>query len=152
MLSLRASVGLLVAFASALPACVSTMDPVAPAAPIAAAPVAPPSTPFTYVHPSPVLILEALDGAESARARAAFAPLPATVRGCQVGTGQILRLRLRAGEGKAHYSVEPSTSLDPQLRRCVLEALSTVDIEGISGDASPSARPSGFTAQIRLEW
>jgi hypothetical protein len=34
----------------------------------------------------------------------------------------------------------------------VLEGLSTVDIEGISGDASPSARPSGFTAQLKLEW
>lgn len=157
MLPLRASLGLLVVLAPALAGCSATTDPVAPAAP-----VAPPPPPVTsrpavpaapmYVHPVPVLTLEALEGAETARARAAFAPVPATVRECQAGTGQILRLRLVAGEGRAHYSVDPATSLGPQVRRCVLEALSTVDIEGISGDPSPSARPPGFTAQLKLEW
>ena len=105
-----------------------------------------------YVHPVPVLTLESFDGAGAAQARAVFAPVPAPVRECQAGTGQILRLRLVAGEGKAHYSIDPSTSLGPKVHRCVLEGLSTVDIEGISGDASPSARPSGFTAQLKLEW
>jgi hypothetical protein len=64
----------------------------------------------------------------------------------------VIRLTLTAANGKAAYAVEPATTLAPRARRCVLEALSTVDIEGISGDASPSARPSGFTAQLRLEW
>jgi len=145
---------LLVAFAPALSACFVTLDPKPSAKPIVSiAPSAPGVVaPRSDVERAPVLTLETPEGPEAENARVVLAPVPTRVRECRAGPGQFLRLRLVAGSGKAHYSMDPTTSLDPQLRRCVLEALSTVDIDAISGDASPSARPSGFTAQFRLEW
>jgi hypothetical protein len=99
-----------------------------------------------------VLVLEKVEGAEPARARAIFAPVPRAIRECHPGSGGVIRMTLTAADGRAEYKVEPATSLGPRARRCVLEALSTVEIEGISGDASPSARPPGFTALFRFEW
>jgi hypothetical protein len=106
----------------------------------------------TYVRPVPVLVVEQVSGAEPARTRAVLAPAASATEPCRPGAGGVIRLKLSAADGKARYAVEPSTSLDPAQRRCVLEALSTIEIDGISGDASPSSRPSGFTALFRLEW
>jgi hypothetical protein len=147
-----------VLLAALLAGCGSGMDapvaPVAPAAVAAAAPrPAPTETPFTYVHPSPVLFFETIEGAEATRTHAAFAPVTQALSQCRTpGTGGVIRLKLVAGEGKAHYAVHPSTSIDPQARRCVLETLSTVDIDGIWSNGSPSERPPGFTTQFRVEW
>jgi hypothetical protein len=112
-----------------------------------------------YVVPPPVLVLEGLtlgeqpgSDAEAARTRAAFARATPVLERCAPGAGGIIRLTLTGDRERARYAVQPSTSLGPTERRCVLEALSTVEIEGISGDASPSARPSGFTAHLRIEW
>jgi hypothetical protein len=132
--------------------CASAMDaPVAPAAPAAPRP-APTETPFTYVHPDPVLSFETIQGAEAERTRAAFAPVTKALSQCNAGAGGVIRLKLVAGDGKANYAVHPSTSLDPRARRCVLETLSTVDIDGIWSGGSPSEKPSGFTTQFRVEW
>jgi hypothetical protein len=102
--------------------------------------------------PPPALVVETIEGAEAARANATFASARAALGECRPGTGGVLRLRLSAADGKVHYAVEPGTAIGPQTRRCVLEALSTVDVERVSGDASPSARALGFTALIRVEW
>ena len=63
-----------------------------------------------------------------------------------------MRLRMMSRPGSVRYSIDADTMLDGHARRCVLETLSTVEIQGISGDASPSARPSGFSALFRIEW
>jgi len=103
-------------------------------------------------QPAPVLVLEKVDGAQAARAGAVFAPAQKALGECHARAGAVVRLRLASEGGRAHYAIEPATMLNPAERRCVLEALSTVDMDGISGDASPSARPSGFTALVRIEW
>ncbi len=137
--------------------CGPAMDgPVAPVASVAQAPAAPKpaptETPFTYVHPDPVLFFETIEGAEATRTHAAFAPVTKALNQCRPGTGGVIRLKLVAAADKAHYAVQPSTSLDPQARRCVLETLSTVDVDGIWSGGSPSQRPPGFTTQFRVEW
>jgi hypothetical protein len=135
----------------ALCSCASTVEE--PVVPAVAAPSPPRPGPLQYVRSAPVLVLEKVEGAEAARARAVFASVPrALLRDCHPGEGGVIRLTLTAEDGRARYRVEPATSLGPEARRCVLETLSTVEIEGISGDASPSARPPGFTAHFRFEW
>ena len=97
------------------------------------------------------LFFDHIEGAEPARTRAVFAPMPAKVAECHPGGG-VIRLRLVALRDSSRYAVEPDTTLDGHARRCILETLSTVEIEGISGDASPSARPPGMSALFRIEW
>jgi hypothetical protein len=123
-----------------------------PAAPERAPFVVPRPGPVVSTWPAPVLVFEKIEGVPETRAHAAFAPARKALGECRPGQGGVVRLRLATAGSQAQYVVEPATTLGPAARRCVLEALSTVDVEGISGDASPSAKPSGFTALIRLEW
>jgi hypothetical protein len=97
------------------------------------------------------LFFDQIEGAEPARTRAVFAPMTGKVPECHPGGG-VIRLRLVAARDSSRYAVEPDTTLDGHARRCILETLSTVEIEGISGDASPSARPPGMSALFRIEW
>ncbi len=136
-----------------IPACFSSAEEaIPPAAPERAGFVPPRPGPIVSTWPAPVLVFEEASGAQAARAGAVFAPARRALGECHAGTGAVVRLRLASEGGRARYTIEPATTLDAAQRRCVLEALSTVDVEGISGDASPSARPSGFSALIRLEW
>jgi hypothetical protein len=105
-----------------------------------------------FVHAAPILVLEQLEGVEAGPVNAAFAPATTALAQCHPGSSGVIRLKITAAPGKARYVVVPTTSLGPQTRRCVLETLSTVDVDGISESVSPSARPSGFTALLRLEW
>jgi hypothetical protein len=99
------------------------------------------------------LVIDRVEGAEAARTRAAFAPVvERRIAECQPTGNGVIRLRLVSRAGSSRFTVEPETTLDPRARVCVLETLSTVEIEGISGDASPSSRPSGFSALFRIEW
>ncbi len=135
-----------------LPACISTGEALPFTAPQHAPFVEPRPGPVTSSWPAPVLVFEHVEGVQAERAHAAFAPARKALGDCRPGQGGVVRLRLATEGGRAQYTIEPASTLGPVQRRCVLEALSTVDVEGISGDASPSARPSGFTALIRLEW
>jgi hypothetical protein len=123
----------------------------APSAPGAAAPLAPPRTPVQ-------LFVEQSEGAETARVRAVLAAAEPRVSECVAGSGGVLRLRLANGPDGARFTIERSSvvgrrsPLGPRERRCVLEALSTVDLPSAAADPSPSARPSGFTALFRIEW
>jgi hypothetical protein len=121
------------------------------AAPGAAGPLAPVRTPVR-------LLVEESVGAETARVRAALAAAEPRVGECVPGSGGVIRLRVASGPDGARFTIERSSlvgrrsRLGPRQRRCVLEALSTVDVPSATADASPSARPSGFTALFRIEW
>jgi hypothetical protein len=108
--------------------------------------------PTAPANPAPEIVFEQIEGAEPARVRAAFAPVRERLGECRPGSNGVIRLRLVRDKDTAKYSVQPSTTLDPRRRTCVLETLSTVDVDGISGNASPSARTPAFTAQFRFEW
>lgn len=77
---------------------------------------------------------------------------------CVPGSGGVLRLRVASGPDGARFTIErsslvgPRSPLGPRERRCVLEALSTVDVPSAAADPTPTAKPSGFTALFRIEW
>ena len=95
-------------------------------------------------------MFDRVDGAEAARAHAAFAPLTTRLAECHPGGG-VIRLRLVTSRAGSRFTVEPETTLDGRAQRCVLETLSVIEMEGFSGDAS-AARPTGFSALLRIEW
>jgi hypothetical protein len=122
-----------------------------PMTPVALAPAARTVSPPAGPRRAPItMILQPIEGAEAARMRAVFAPVERRLAACHPGGG-VVRLRLVSRGANARYSIEADTTLDGHARRCVLETLSAVEIQGIS-DASPSARPSGFSALLRIEW
>jgi hypothetical protein len=150
-------------------ACAPSPDERPPAVPTAAPTVAPGAAPAASLAPlapiaplTPIgapdatlpvrLFIEQSAGAENARLSAVFAPAHPKVRACVPGSGGVIRLRVVGSPNGAQLSVEPSTTLGPRERRCVLEALSTVDVPSAAADPSPSAKPSGFTALFRIEW
>lgn len=97
------------------------------------------------------LVFDRVDGAEAARAHAAFAPLTTRLAECHPGGG-VIRLRLVTSRAGSRFTVEPESTLDGRAQRCVLETLSVIEMEGFSGDASAAARPTGFSALLRIEW
>jgi hypothetical protein len=141
-----------------------TIAPLVPIAPHALieplAQIAAPGTagPLAPVRTRARLLLEQGEGAESARVRAALAAAEPRVSECVAGSGGVIRFRVASGPDGARFTIERSSlmgrrsRLGPRQQRCVLEALSTVDVPSATTDASPSARPSGFTALFRIEW
>jgi hypothetical protein len=111
--------------------------------------------PIAPANPAPEVVFEGLSGAEAARARAAFAPARERLGECRPGTNGVLRLRLVKRGPHAEYVLEATTALDPRQRTCVLETLSTVDLDGaaLSGVTfDGAARPPGVTTHLRIEW
>jgi hypothetical protein len=75
------------------------------------------------------------------------------LRVCQQAGGGKVNVRIARGEGRFHLDVEPGASLDPTARHCVLEALSTVELEDTAGNmGGPTVKPSGFTSLITVSW
>ena len=142
--------------APALASCAFGVDsPVSPILPVHAALEEPRPGPVESVFARPSLVVEKVEGAEPAPLHAAFASVIPRVRKCFPGVGLdgMLQLKLDVREGRVHYAVmsdpNPAESL---MRRCVLETLSTVDVDGIWSQGSPSERPPGFTAHLRIQW
>jgi hypothetical protein len=102
-------------------------------------------------QPSGVFI-ESVEGAEVARARATFAPVVRSVQECRPGSGGVLRVQIRSAGEQTRYTLLPGSTLGPLGGRCALEVLSTVNLADVQSRASPSNRPTGFTALIRIEW
>jgi hypothetical protein len=136
--------------AAAAPAAPAAVVTEAPAA--TAPPAAPRVGPIARGRPVPEIIFENVEGAEAARVRAAFASIGEHLSACHPGTNGVIRLRMVRTENGTSYTVDPSTTLDPRRRTCVLETLSIIDTDGISADTSPGHQGMGFTAHFRLEW
>lgn len=149
---MRSSLSLAVAaVVLAIPAC-APVEGDRPAVPVAPLPATRTVSPASGPRRAPItVVLEPLGGADAARTRAVFAPVERRIADCQKGGG-VVRLRVVSRDGAARYSIDADTTLDGRARRCVLETLSTIEIEGMSGDANPSARPTGFSAILRIEW
>ncbi len=111
---------------------------------LAAAGVAPPSI-------GPTILFEELQGPQPAQARAVYSKAGAALQECAKQGGTI-RVSVKGEGERARYSIEPGSALDPSQRRCVLEALSVVDVDSVLQTANPTDRPSNFTGLIRIEW
>lgn len=153
--SLSSSAILPLAATLAIAACApATAAP--PVTPVAKRPAPRPASPgptSALLPPSLAVrvVFDGVEGAEAARARDAFAPVSPRLAECQRGNG-VIRLKLVSSRGGSRVTVEPETTLDGRARRCVLETLSVIEMEGFSGDTSAAARPSGFSALLRIEW
>jgi hypothetical protein len=99
----------------------------------------------------PVVGLEDPAGELSKAPDAAFAPLRDRMRECAAGRSGVVRVRIKNEKNRTSMDIEPGSSVDGS-NRCVLEALSTVDVDDALSRSSPSNRASGFTSVVRIEW
>lgn len=87
--------------------------------------------------------------------QALIEPVRPRIEHCRKMSGGKLMIRVqKAPGGKLAFAVEPGSSLDPTEKRCVLEALSTLNAadESSTAWAGLNVRPTGFTSLITLEW
>jgi hypothetical protein len=99
----------------------------------------------------PVVGIEDPAGELSKAPDAAFAPLRDRMRECAAGRSGVVRVRIKNEKNRTSMDIEPGSSVDGS-NRCVLEALSTVDVDDALSRSSPSNRASGFTSVVRIEW
>ena len=81
-------------------------------------------------------------------------PVRTRVEHCRAtGGGKLLVRVQKTAAGKLAFDVAPGSSLDPTEKRCVLEALSSLDIdESSTAWAGLHVRPTGFTSLLTIEW
>lgn len=81
-------------------------------------------------------------------------PVRPRIEHCRARAGGKLLVRVhRAPGGKLAFDVEPGSSLDPTEKKCVLEALSTLDVdEASTAWTGLNVKPTGFTSLLTIEW
>ncbi|WP_394821368.1 hypothetical protein [Pendulispora albinea] len=68
------------------------------------------------------------------------------------GSGKVNVLVTRR-EGSLVLTFAPDASLDPRTRHCILETLSTYNLEEVGGNTGgTSYKPSGYTSIIQVSW
>jgi hypothetical protein len=92
-------------------------------------------------------------GLDVLQVRALLKPSLPSLHQCAPGSGGKINVAITRTEGALHVAVEPGPSLDPVLRECVLQALSSIDVEQSGGDVpGVGVRPSGFTSLVAISW
>lgn len=130
----------------------STVFAVAACALVACTPVAPTRSPTT--------VTGADEGTGAALAsptapESLVAPVRTRVEHCRATSsgGKLLIRVQKAPGGKLAFDVAPGSSLDPTEKKCVLEALSTLDVdESSTAWAGWNLKPTGFTSLLTVEW
>lgn len=81
-------------------------------------------------------------------------PVRPRIERCRTTTGGRLIVRVRkAAKGRVAFDLEPGSSLDPTEKRCVLDALASLNIdESSTAWTGLNIRPTGFTSLITIEW
>jgi hypothetical protein len=104
-------------------------------------------------QPGPRAEVTGTEGLDAAEARREYSAAAQRLRECP-NDGRIpVRIRVKKEDGRTSISFAESVPpLSPESRRCVLDAMSTVEVPDVASDASPSNKPSGFTAFILLSW
>lgn len=86
-------------------------------------------------------------------AKALFAPARTQLAECARGGGGTIQIRITSSDsGSTSMDVVPGASIDTKMRRCVLEALSTIDVPDQLSQTSPSSRPGGFSSLVTVQW
>lgn len=127
----------------------------APAAPSAAAfaPINQALASTLSVPAQLVIQVDQVTGDSAERARAIFAPTRDPIqKHCAPGSTGAMRVKVKSESGAVRMSVEPGSSLTGPMRRCVLEALSTVGVDDLHGYPNNAARPTGFSSLITVSW
>jgi len=72
---------------------------------------------------------------------------------CHQPGGGTVHVRIVKEGPSLRMHIEPGATLDPTAHRCVLEALSTIDVPDTAANTGgPATPPSGFTSLITLSW
>jgi hypothetical protein len=83
----------------------------------------------------------------------ALAPVRQQMKECVGGKTGVVRVRITSAKNRTSMDIEPGSPLSDASHRCVLETLSTIDVDGVLSQGSPSDRPpAGFTSVLRVEW
>ncbi|WP_235880104.1 hypothetical protein [Polyangium aurulentum] len=103
---------------------------------------------------APRVSVAEVQGADDALANSIVAPSKAPMDACRANAGGgLVRIRISGDQRSTSMAVEPGSSVDGRTRRCVLEALSTIDVPDTLSQTSPSSRPSkGFSSVITVQW
>jgi hypothetical protein len=98
--------------------------------------------------------VEGVPDGQQALADAIVAASKAPMSACRAnGGGGNVRIRVAGNHTSASFAVEPGATVDENMRHCVLEALSTLDVPDTISQSSPSSRPSsGFSSIITVQW
>lgn len=131
-----------------------------PEAPMARAPEAAPRPDIRSDSRSPVPAPAALRaaafevgqirGRTSDRIGKMLEPTQERVAACVPGRSGVVRIRVENKNGRTEFSIDPDVELDPTARRCILEALSTLQLD--SDDPSKRLGTPGFTSHIVISW
>jgi hypothetical protein len=94
------------------------------------------------------------EGCASVDVETLLEPVRPRLERCHGPVGGKLRVRVRRGAmGKLSFDLQPGSSLDPTERRCLLDALATLDVdESAPAWTGLNVRPTGFTSLITIEW
>lgn len=124
-------------------------------APRAAAPA--PAAADGPPRPAPRCRLRVTDteGCQPNQVEDLVAPVRTRIEHCRGAGGGKLTVRVRREPaGKLAFDVTPATSLDPTERRCVLDALESLNQSesATAWTGGTSVPPTGFTSLLTIEW
>ncbi len=86
-------------------------------------------------------------------AQKAFSPLGQAMRECTPNQHGAITIRIISDPRHTEMGVDPRSAIGGAAGRCVLENLSTIDVDEALRTQSPVDRPSkGFTSYVRIEW
>ncbi|WP_394832941.1 hypothetical protein LVJ94_41215 [Pendulispora rubella] len=75
------------------------------------------------------------------------------LRSCLQGSSGKVNVMVTRTENTVHLGFAPDVSLDPTMRHCLLETLSTVDLEEVGGNVGGTTiKPTGYTSVIQVSW
>jgi hypothetical protein len=104
-------------------------------------------------QPTPRAEVTSSEGVDATKAAREFGAAAQRLRACPNDGKLPVRVRINRVDGRTEIHFADSVPpLSPESRRCVLDAMSTVDVDDVASRGSPSNRASGFTANILLSW
>lgn len=134
----------------------------APGAPYAASDAPPKAAPASTTVEGPPraaprcrLTVTDTEGCEPSQVAAMVSPVRAQIEHCRGASGGKLVVRVRRAPGdKLAFDVAPGTSLDPTEKKCVLDALNSLqqNESSTAWTGGTSIAPSGFSSLLTIEW
>lgn len=114
---------------------------------------APAEAPDDTAKLGPRLRVEGEQGQPHASAQGAFESARKQLSECTPNQRGVLNVRIRTGPTRTSMEVDPQSSVSRAASQCVLEVLSTIDVDEALNQGSPSDRPQrGGVSVVRLEW
>jgi hypothetical protein len=110
--------------------------------------------PANQPTPSPRAEVTSVQGADGVIAKREFSTAAKRLRDCPNVEKVPLRIQVQNRDGRTAITFvdQGSQKLSGDARRCVLDAMSTINVDDLATGGSPSNRPSGFTANVVLSW